>query len=308
MRVLSLGETESSGKVLGKVGYTGNSGDDGLVDRLLVGSLLGGELLLLLLSVLEELSLGSRSLGGLLLGEVGVVELGVELFARETKVGQSRLSVSRFVSSAQIVSLHHLCPAWTVIPDSSALARLHSRYSRVPVVASFETHLERGEVNLGRGGDNVGLVNATKGDTVDLEGTGHEEETRGELTENDNALASESTGEEDDDGSGDDGRTELGGLDRLARDLGLTDVVARVVRGLVGLLGSTLGGGSRFGLTLVKALLGVDLAARELADVGRDVGVAGHLWFVVGFEGRGKESKREIRGRVSEVRVCGWVV
>jgi len=45
----------------------------------LVGSLLGGERLLLLLSILEELSLGSRSLRGLLLGEVSVVELGVEL-------------------------------------------------------------------------------------------------------------------------------------------------------------------------------------------------------------------------------------
>lgn len=137
--------------------------------------------------------------------------------------------------------------------------------------------MEGSEVNLGRGSNNVGLVNATKGDTVDLEGTGNEEETGGKLTENDDALSTESTGEEDYDGTGNDRRTKLGGLVRLARNLGLTDVVSRVVRGLLSLGGSTLSGSGRLGLTLVQTLLGVDLAARELADVRRDVGVAGHL-------------------------------
>jgi len=59
----------------------------------LVGSLLGGESLLLLLSVLEELSLGSRSLRSLLLGEVSVVELGVELKYTEGENDQFSFSL-----------------------------------------------------------------------------------------------------------------------------------------------------------------------------------------------------------------------
>jgi len=259
VRVLSLGESESSRKVLGEVGDTSDSGDDGLVDGFLVGSLLGGESLLLLLSVLEELSLSSRSLSGLRLGEVSVVELGVEL-----KLNKS--SVFNFL-------WYFLLEAPISFPVVCLL-----------LLDELYTHLERSEVNLGRGSDNVGLVDATKGDTVDLERSSNEEETGGELSENDDALSTESTGEEDYDGTGDDRGTKLGGLVRLARDLGLTDVVSRVVRGLLSLGGRSLSGSGRLGLTLVQTLLGVDLAARELADVRRDVGVAGHLFNSFRFE------------------------
>ena len=141
----------------------------------------------------------------------------------------------------------------------------------------FPTYLEGSEIDLGGGSDHVSLVNSAKGDTVDLERTGNEEETGRKLTKGDNTLSTESTSEEDDDGSRSDGLTKLGGLVRLARDLGGANVVSGVVRGLVVLLVGTLSRLSRLGLTLVQTLLGVNLAARELADVRRYVGVAGHL-------------------------------
>lgn len=110
---MSLGESESSRKVLGKVGDSSDSGDDGLVDGFLVGSFLGGESLLLLLSILEELSLSSRALGGLLLGEVSVVELGVELEMRNrgiTKVSFTILPRGTFLNSS---SVHSRPDLWT---------------------------------------------------------------------------------------------------------------------------------------------------------------------------------------------------
>jgi hypothetical protein len=72
--------------------------------------------------------------------------------------------------------------------------------------------LDGRDVNLGRGGDNVGLRDSSEGNTVDDSGSGDEEETRGELSEVDDSLSSVSSGEEDEDGSGGDRRSETGGL------------------------------------------------------------------------------------------------
>lgn len=72
--------------------------------------------------------------------------------------------------------------------------------------------LDGRDVNLGRGGDNVGLRDSSEGNTVDESGSGDEEKTRGELSEVDDSLSSVSSGEEDEDGSGGDGRSETGGL------------------------------------------------------------------------------------------------
>lgn len=58
------------------------------------------------------------------------------------------------------------------------------------------------DVNSGPGGDNVAGVDAADGDTVNLEGAGNEEDTLGEGLEEDNALATEATGEKDQDGTG----------------------------------------------------------------------------------------------------------
>lgn len=159
-----------------------------------------------------------------------------------------------------------------------------------------KAHGEGGEIDLGGGGDNVGLVDPPQGDTVDLEGSGNEEETASlELLEEDDTLATEAAGEEDEDGSGGDGRAELGGAERLAARLGGLDVLRGVVGGgrggrddaggAVGLAadGDRLGLGARGSgrggggvLALVESLLGEDLGAGKLADVGGDVRVACH--------------------------------
>lgn len=72
------------------------------------------------------------------------------------------------------------------------------------------------EIDLGGGGDNVAGVDAAEGDTVDLEGAGDEDDTLLKGLEVDDALAAETTGEDDDDGTGDEGRADGGRADGLA--------------------------------------------------------------------------------------------
>lgn len=85
------------------------------------------------------------------------------------------------------------------------------------------------EVNLGRRSNDVGLVDATNGDAVDLEGASNQQEARLELLEEDDALAAETASEEDEDGSWLDALAELSGASNLAGSLGLLDVLGRVV-------------------------------------------------------------------------------
>jgi hypothetical protein len=85
---------------------------------------------------------------------------------------------------------------------------------------------DTGQVDLGGGGDNVGLGDSSQGDTVESERTRDEEETGIELLQEDDSLASESTGQEDEDGTGGDGRSELGLADGLSASLGLGDILA----------------------------------------------------------------------------------
>lgn len=68
----------------------------------------------------------------------------------------------------------------------------------------------RGNGDLGGGGNNVGLVHPSEGDTVDLVGASDEEETGIKLLEEDNTLATESASEEDENGAGGYGRSEGG--------------------------------------------------------------------------------------------------
>ena len=62
--------------------------------------------------------------------------------------------------------------------------------------------LDARDVNLGACCDNVAGVDASEGNTVDLEGAGDEENTLGEVLEEDDTLAAETAGEEDQDGAG----------------------------------------------------------------------------------------------------------
>ena len=68
------------------------------------------------------------------------------------------------------------------------------------------------DVNLSAGGQSVSLVHSLKGNTVDLVGAGNEEETRGELLEENNTSATEATSEEDEDAAWNNALSELSNL------------------------------------------------------------------------------------------------
>lgn len=66
------------------------------------------------------------------------------------------------------------------------------------------------------GGDHIAGVHPTEGNTVDLEGSGNEENTLVEVLEEDDTLATEAAGEEDQNGTGLEALADLGGTNRLA--------------------------------------------------------------------------------------------
>ena len=120
-----------------------------------------------------------------------------------------------------------------------------------------------GRVNLLGGGDDIALVHPLDRHAVDAVRAAHQEEPGLELPEEDDALALEVAGEEDEDGAGGDGGAKLGGVlrDRRALEREL-DVLGGVeARGLGLLLGR--------GLALVEHALerllgGGNLHHREL--------------------------------------------
>jgi hypothetical protein len=75
--------------------------------------------------------------------------------------------------------------------------------------------IDTGEGDAGGCGDGVDLVDALKGDTVDLVGSGDEEEAGVESLEEDDALSTETSGEEDEDAAGFESLTELGDVMHL---------------------------------------------------------------------------------------------
>lgn len=78
--------------------------------------------------------------------------------------------------------------------------------------------VDSGQVNLLGCGDDVSGVDPAQGHTVDLEGTGNEEDTLVEVLQEDDALATEAASEEDQDGAG------LEGLARRPGAGGLADL------------------------------------------------------------------------------------
>ena len=76
--------------------------------------------------------------------------------------------------------------------------------------------VKTGEVDLVGSGNNVAGVNSAEWDTVDLEWTSDEEDTLCEVLEEDDTLATETTSEEDKDGSWGKGGSWSGGSDGLA--------------------------------------------------------------------------------------------
>mmetsp|Transcript_66854 Transcript_66854/g.161662 ORF Transcript_66854/g.161662 Transcript_66854/m.161662 type:complete len:221 (-) Transcript_66854:2-664(-) len=134
------------------------------------------------------------------------------------------------------------------------------------------------DIDLGGGGDDVGLVHTAKGDTVDLEGARDEQETRLELTQEDDALTLEATGKEDEHSARGDGATELGLLVLvLAGGDGASDIIGGVEAGLLG--GGGLGHNSVLGncdlLVAPGTTLALDGSAGEGVDALGELTVAG---------------------------------
>ena len=76
-------------------------------------------------------------------------------------------------------------------------------------------NVNTGEIDLGGGSDGVNLVDALKRDTVDLVGSGDKEEAGVESLEENDALSTETSGEEDENAAGFESLTELGGVVHL---------------------------------------------------------------------------------------------
>ena len=145
-----------------------------------------------------------------------------------------------------------------------------------------KTYLGSIELDLGGGGNDVGLVDTLEGDTVDLEGARDEQQARLELLQENNALATVTTGQKDEDGTGNDGAAELGNTGVLAVLLGDSNVLSGVEAGglgssnnagttvlgtldLNGLVGDNSGSGDGTGgLALVQGTLGNDLRTAVL--------------------------------------------
>lgn len=72
------------------------------------------------------------------------------------------------------------------------------------------------DVHALAGGDHVASVHPSEGNTVDLEGTGDEENTLVKVLEENDALATEATGKEDEDSTGLKAFANLGGTNSLA--------------------------------------------------------------------------------------------
>ena len=71
------------------------------------------------------------------------------------------------------------------------------------------------DVDGGGGSDDIAGVYAAQRNAVNLEGTGDEENTMGKVLEDNNTLATETTSEEDDDGTGLEGGADLRGAGSL---------------------------------------------------------------------------------------------
>jgi len=84
------------------------------------------------------------------------------------------------------------------------------------VLVVIAAHLDRADIDLCGGSDNVCLIYSLEGHSIDLEWTRYEQQSTSELLQEDNPLASESSSEEDEDGSRGDASAQFGGSSGLA--------------------------------------------------------------------------------------------
>lgn len=112
-----------------------------------------------------------------------------------------RLSVPRACNAFHLTYLRLIA-----LLEERVLTRLVGSLAvgEVTVLADLVQNLgvDARQVNRGGGSDNISGVYPSQRNAVDFEGTGDEEDTLGKVLEEDDTLAAETTGEEDDDGAG----------------------------------------------------------------------------------------------------------
>lgn len=130
-------------------------------------------------------------------------------------------------SPVQIFSIDPACQS-SVHTDLWLLALLEELLLSLLLVTSLTSkvllagnlldlcRVNAGDVDLVRCSDNVAGVDAAEGNTVDLEWTGDEENTLGEVLQENDALAAEATSKEDEDSAWGEGWARGGGTDGLA--------------------------------------------------------------------------------------------
>lgn len=134
------------------------------------------------------------------------------------------------------VRVTHLCNAvgnaylgLLALLEESILARLVCGLvlSEVALLGSLlqDALIDTLDVDGSRGSDDIAGVYSSQRNAVNLEGTGDEENTLGEVLEENDTLAAETTSEEDDDGTGLEGGTGLRGASSLT---GLDSMLAMV--------------------------------------------------------------------------------
>lgn len=101
-----------------------------------------------------------------------------------------------------------------LLPD--LLLRLLPR--EIPLLCHLLHHLlvDPLEIYLHGCGDDISGIDPSQGDAVYFEGASDEEDALGEVLEEDDALAAETAGEEDEDCPGDEGGAGAGGVDGFA--------------------------------------------------------------------------------------------
>jgi len=181
--LVALSQAEGAAEVAGEHVDLLDVGDQGLVDGLLVSSAAAGDLLLLRRESALASAVSSSRTRHRVRGRASVepkTYLGLLSLLEESLLAGLLLGLL----GGEVLGLGDLLDLLLV---------------------------QAGDVDLVGGGDDVSGVDPSQGNTVDLEGAGDEEDTLVEGLEKDDALATETTGEDDQDGAG---------LQRLARGPG----------------------------------------------------------------------------------------
>lgn len=185
MGLVALSQAEGALEVAGEQVHLLDVGDQGLVDGLLVGSAAAADLLLLLKATGVSIPMEFSKFPIKCVQRWGKAYLGLLSLLEESVLTGLLLGLL----GGEVLGLGDLLDLLLV---------------------------EAGDVDLVRGGDDVSGVDSSEGNTVDLEGAGDEEDALVESLQEDDSLAAEAAGEEDEDGAGFEGLAGGPGSDGLA--------------------------------------------------------------------------------------------